>query len=39
MRTLDVPGPGAYDKKDSIVKSQAVSFKIGSGMRGNIVDK
>ena len=36
---MDVPGPGSYDKKDSLIKSQAITFKIGSSSRGDIVNK
>lgn len=39
MKHLEVPGPGSYDNKDSLIKSQARSVRIGSSSRGDIVDK
>ena len=33
-----VPGPGAYDEKDSLVKSGSKKATIGTGQRGAIID-
>ena len=33
------PGPGAYEAKDEVVKSGSHQAKIGSGPRGDIVEK
>ena len=39
MSHLDVPGPGSYDNSDRLVKNKSVAFKIGSGTRGDFVNK
>lgn len=39
MKTLEVPGPGTYDRSDMLIKNKAVTFKIGNSTREDLVSK
>lgn len=39
QKANDIPGPGAYDAKDTVMRDKSPSFRLGTGERSKIINK